>query len=85
MAPRCGLVRMILSIAFLIVFVQIVTIYHFASKYPTQIDDRNRRESINNDDYLKFEDDNIDFMRLKESMKVSFSFQKKGRIICLLG
>ena len=87
MAPRsCGIVRMILSIAFLIVFVQVVTIYHFASKYPTQIDDRSRRESTNNDDYLKFEDDdNINFMHLKESMKVSSVFiPAEGRTMCLL-
>ena len=54
MALRFGVVRIILLIAFLIVIVQLITVYHFTLKYTSQIKENTRRKVSDTNDYVVF-------------------------------
>ena len=61
MALRFGVIKTILLIAFLIVIVQLITVYHFTLKYTSQIEEKTRRKVNDINDYIKFNGVNVRF------------------------
>ena len=79
MAVRFGIVKIIFSIAFLILLVQLIAVYHFSSRFPSQADGRIRRKTYDNSDYSKFEEDN-DILPLMPANKENLEVRESPRV-----
>lgn len=76
MALRFGVVKTILLIAFLIVIVQLLTVYHFTLKYTSQIKEKSRRKVDELDEYITYNGENVRFPVVNEQRLLSVTERK---------